>query len=557
MSKMRMIIIGSCTAVLLVAGTSVGVWRAAKRKAAAETLPPVGQTDTSPDSEGTTPGMEQLIPQTATAEEKVALALAVLAKTNPSSTVLRQGIIMCSEKDPKQTAEWVVRNIQRRGDRAFAIRTALGKWAEHDRQAALDFALTLSHGQGRECALNTVLRVWSADRPEEAAALLDGIDDFDTKSVAIGTIAVNWATKDINAVTKWALALPQGAGRLYALTAITYQLAIRDSSLAVTWLEELPDGRSRDATIRGIASLVAYGDAQSAEKWLKTTIPGGTKPDPAFQIRIAAWARTSPEEAVEWARQLGDESWTAHLLSTMAQSLAKTSPEDAATIAALIPAGTSRTHTIRKVAARWAAESPADAQAWAEQLDSGTDQDAAIAAVAKTTTEPEEDDAPEVTEEPADEEPEPEPDYGNMPWWELVPLVEQLPDGRMRDGLAHKTAVDWAKQDPEAAAMWAVEQMTPGRPADTTLKIIIWEWVQNDKDAVLAWTAGRTDEYTRDRALSSAAMGLVRTKPEEAASIAASMPDSPTRSNVVRNISYIWNQMNPAAANEWLTELDQ
>ena len=468
---------------------------------------------------------------------------------------LRAAVVDCAGLDPRAIATWASTNLPAGGERAFALRLALSKWTALNPQEALAWAATLSPKEGRESALRDIFYAWASQSPESAAEQLKSPQDFQTRSLAIAAIAYYWAEKDLNAATKWAWDLPESAGRTYALANIARRLFYSDGQAAKEWAQKLPESRARNETILEMAGLLAMKDPVAAADWLEKQIPGGPGPDPAFQILVARWAVGNQAEAVAWASQLPDDGTREHALATIAQALVPHQPKVAASVAVSMPAGQKKEETIYKIALDWARSDAPAASDWAAGLAAGSEQKAAQEAIAQ---------AQAASEPPAATEPSAEPSApaaldtatGNSanrlspevfqsPWWELVPIVEQLPDGVLREGLAHRTAVEWSEEDPKAAASWISEQLPDGRALDTALRVIVWNWTLKDAAAATAWAQSRPDAHTREHAVLSSAMALARSSPDPAilGGLLKSIQDIPpddTRRQAVGNIAYQW-----------------
>lgn len=461
---------------------------------------------------GDTQEIQRLIPLIA--GDDVTEILSLLHGMKPGWKFLRASISICAKNNPKATAAWAVTHLPKGGDRAFALHNTLWNWAAQDPHAALAWAYELSMEQSRECALRAVFAVWAKLDPEAAALQLEQIDDFATRSAAISRIAYYWASKDLRAATEWACNLPEELNRTCALANIARRLYDSDQQSAFAWAEKLPAGYARDATIHGIASLLALEDTETTAALLARQIPGGMGPDPAFQIRIADWASKDPDGAATWAGQLSDDRLREHALSTVAQALASIDPKRASAIAETIPDGAKKNSTFHRIGFYWANWDIDSATEWAEQLQDGQARENALEGIESVKDEPDPEGPDE--DEPKKKSPEDEPKekspmeeilaYAKKEWRELKPLVEQLPDGPLRDGLAHRTAVEMAPDEGSlASAAWIVEQLPEGDVLDRALKVVIWNWVAKDKatGAASEWINQLPEGPTRESALSS------------------------------------------------------
>lgn len=493
-------------------------------------------------------------------------------KPRPSRQALRAALLLCARKDPRATGEWAIKHLPKGGDRAFVLRNAMFEWVARDPAAAFNWAEGIKGTDGRECALQAVFYAWAQSDAESASREAQRVEPFLTRSLAMGAIAHFWTEQDLAAATEWAWNLPAGPGQTYALANIARRLYHSDNEAAHAWALSLPRDAARDAVISGIASLVAPEDRDGAMAWVAQSIPGGVKPDPTFQIQLAKWALDNPGDATTWAAQLGEEEFREHALCSIALALIKSDIAAASSAVAKAPAGARMKQTAARIASYWAKHDSEAAAEWAGALADEEARDNALEAARSITEtdeigkEPRENpiadeksDAerpPGNEASPAADSPDIGPDIFHLPWRELVPMVEQLPDGRLRNGLVHKAAAAWGKEDPKGAIAWVEEQLPDGRAMDTVLRVIIWHWVARDGDTASAWALNLPDGERREHALATVAMALARHNPEEAGRPAEAMAAGEAKNNVIRNVAYLWGLVNSNAAGEWLEGLE-
>ena len=458
------------------------------------------------------------------------------AGLNPDWRSARDHVVRLSATDPGAAVDWALKNMEPSGDLSFALHYAFWKLAERDPRAALARALAVPAGRCRESALRTVFQAWAKSDPENAARELAKREDFSTANLAIATVAYYWAGKDLKAATSWAWNLPEGAGRDYALANIGRRLYFSDGAAARAWAEQLPSGPTRNTTILAIASLVAEGDMEDAVQWVQQQIPGGRGSSPLLQVRLANWALHNRDEAQGWVTQLAGDREREKALATIAQILAKSNPRTASELAAAMMAGEEKTYTIRRIAESWAERDSEAAREWAEQLSDAGDRQTALDGL---------DSAGQGME------PTPGLDLLYLDQSIAVDLVEQLPDGALRNGLIHAIAVQWAIDDPSAAAVWAMEQLPAGRPMDTTVRVIVWDWASRDAETASEWALNLDDDHTKAGAVSTVTMALAKTDPSAAADFLRNMTEGETKISMLGSIAYQWAERDLEAASDW------
>jgi hypothetical protein len=472
----------------------------------------------------------------------------------------REEILARSEQDPAAAAEWLLKLPQQRGDRAFAIRAVMYRWATEDAAAALRWALALQPDSGRECALRAVFAAWSETDPVAAAQALANVGNFRTRSIVTGVLALRWAAKDMRKAIEWVWGLPEGPERRAALTGIVAVLYPKNPS-GVRSANSLPEGYDSRIAAQSLSNVMAAVKNSTAAR-RAPGFSGGLAPDIAFEFRMTEWAKKDPAAAAAWANLMPDAWLRGVALAAVAEALAHSDPRAGEALALGIPDAEKQADTVWTITFRWAQRDPKAAEDWASSTEASTVSEKAMEAIKATTTatstaeistSTESDSSTKTSASNATEPVEPtvNADTFSLSWTELVPLVEQLPDSALREGLLHKAAVDWSLEDPVAATSWVMEQMPPGRAADATLRVVVWNWTTRDANAATAWANALTDSYYREQELATVAMALVKTDPLAATAVAETLPRGETRSNVISNLVYQWGLINPEAAQAW------
>lgn len=452
--------------------------------------------------------------------------LGALEQVKPKWRLLRLGISACVGADPKAVAHWAIQHLPRGGNRSFALHEAVGRWALTDAAGAVSWAGQLADEHGRECVLRVAFEIWAKSDPAAAAAAAIDTPNFKTRSSAIGSITAAWARKDLRAAAAWAWGLPEGPDRIAALVSVVDALRDSRADASAPEILRVSTNNLRRTTVYRLASLLGMDKKEAGR--MAREIPGEQGLDPAFRIHLARWARESPDEATEWANLLSDDISRASGLAIIAGALARTAPDRAAQIVDMMPEGTQQESARREVAHRTAHGTATESGSQKQQTTSA-------------------DNTPSEATLPSD--------VDLLPWRELVPLVEQLPDGPMRDGLAHRTAVLWGADDPEGAIAWISEQLSDERPRLTVRRAIICEWAARDAGSAIAWAQELSGDAEQEHAMLSLILELARSNPATAANLVAEIPAGSTRNNAIRIAAFRWALVNAAAATEWAKTL--
>ncbi|HUF62677.1 MAG TPA: hypothetical protein VMN36_11430 [Verrucomicrobiales bacterium] len=127
----------------------------------------------------------------------------------------------------------------------------------------------------RQTAYQQVLQFWAGSDPEEAAAWYESNGPEDPDGNVRRQLASSWLMRDPNKAADW-------------------------------WFEETPEEKRADI-LPQIVSSWGYQDPEGAQKWLNTFDPG-PELDPAVSALVHATARTNPQQALELAATMSEDS---------------------------------------------------------------------------------------------------------------------------------------------------------------------------------------------------------------------------------------------------------
>ena len=132
-----------------------------------------------------------------------------------------------------------------------------------ERMSAANSALSsLSYNQPQEAAL--IYDQLSTDSEDNSSSL----------SHQAGTIARNWAQHDPNAAAEWAMSLSSEDERVRAYKSLANQWAQYDPAALSQWIDELPSGNPRDQATKSLVRNVSNVDPASAIEWAETIDDG-------------------------------------------------------------------------------------------------------------------------------------------------------------------------------------------------------------------------------------------------------------------------------------------
>jgi RNA polymerase sigma factor (sigma-70 family) len=130
--------------------------------------------------------------------------------------------------------------------------------------------------------------------------------------------------------------------------------------------------------------------------------------------------------------------------------------------------------------------------------------------------------------------------------------VEGFANPRDRASLAASVGERWMETDPDAAVSWWLNQATD-QTRGGIMERIAMSWATQHPTRTAEWLNQATPGSDRDRAVSAFAMGIANRYPEKALEWAESIGDPAKRDDGVLRAYRIWQQQNPAAAQQYLS----
>lgn len=359
-------------------------------------------------------------------------------------------------------------------DRDEILNAVMDGYAALDPQAALDYADSLPAGEQRDAVIAVVIDSMMDRDPGLALARADTRLDPD----AMGELVARYSS-DVSAEVGTAIVSEMGEGARAAFLEATdlgdddhflWKLAADDAPLALGWLVE-NDALDGDSPFGEKFGKAAATQGVAAIEGILRTLPAGSEVRREFIENAALHhAQIQPEEALNWAQDLGDEEGeiaTSHVFHGWAMEDAAAATEHAQT------AGESE-QVIADLGKAWARQDAEGAYRWIVESNDGdpaaieqaitdtdlhlawTDRDPVGAAEAMFALPPEMAPAQvgSVIEHWASEEPLRASAFIN----------DQLEAGPTRDAAVHALIRSIYQRDPESAAQWA------GTIVDETLR---------------------------------------------------------------------------------------
>jgi hypothetical protein len=178
------------------------------------------------------------------------------------------------------------------------------------------------------------------------------------------------------ATAEWAVTLPDGKNRRFALETASLSWGTADPAAAAKWAGALPDESERVQALTNIASEVVRTDPVLALD-LACDLPGEALNE-IVPRAAAEWAVHEPAAAADWAGRISDLPLRAKVLAGIITAWSERDPAAAAMAADQLPAGRLHADTIVSIVQRWDQQSPSDAAEWVGRFPDGPLRDTAM-----------------------------------------------------------------------------------------------------------------------------------------------------------------------------------
>lgn len=182
--------------------------------------------------------------------------------------------------------------------RDLARRSVLATWSENDPAAAGAYLLEQG-GPISSMTNHTVMNAWSKVAPEAAAqAVLQRLGDGGESAEAMMDVVMGrWVMDDAYAASKWVAALPQGAQRDEAVSALVTHSARREPEAALGWAQTVSDEAQRLSAMENTLQIWLRADRARAMAWLRDSPLDAATRSHLDQVAQQTQSSTSPSSS--------------------------------------------------------------------------------------------------------------------------------------------------------------------------------------------------------------------------------------------------------------------
>lgn len=363
-------------------------------------------------------------------------------------------------------------------------------WIGNDQEGALEAIAGLENVALQRDLRRNAMKWLSDDDPVAAIKLLKKRASPQDQDLWARSFAV-WAHRDRDEAIKNLLAIEHDGMRQSVLKSVAGRLADTNLEKALEWVGSL-EGEVRRTAFEGVLLQAAESDPITVASHLDK-LPEGSARNEIIGEAADEWAEHDPAAAVKWAESL-DEAERELALGEIAERVLETDPDRARKIAEMVPQSEKRAKIIQSIARLRAAADVEKAVAWIDEL-------------------PPED----------------------------------------RAGAWGGVAREWAQNDPESAAGFALEVDDPeGRRQ--LVSSVSYSWSKSQPAEAAEW-AQNLDEKTRAGAMSRIVENWAREDPAAAGDYVANSLDGDLQTSITRQLASRWIKADVMEAGNWIGRL--
>jgi hypothetical protein len=262
----------------------------------------------------------------------------------------------------------------------------------------------------RERVRSRLLARWSILDPEGAISYAMARENLADRTAAVEAALSGWLEKDPAAAEAWITALPTGAVKIEAMTALVRALAVSNPKHALElaqnpqnlsfkmalisrdggtplihtlldkWLDDDPAAAAaavlnlpqsvhfRRGSLHVAGKRWAGTDLDAALAWAQANTPkmdtSEYQQNPLTGV-LDGWIAKDPKAAIEWINNYPDGDEKVGLIRSLVSHIDDTNPVEATALAGVMPPGTMREEAIVSAARSWLETDPAAAATWA------------------------------------------------------------------------------------------------------------------------------------------------------------------------------------------------
>jgi hypothetical protein len=424
-------------------------------------------------------------------------------------------------------------------DRQWGLRNAFyGAWAKENPNAAYASALNLGDRRSQQSALQSVIQAIAAKDPQKAIQMAGEMGDLGHRADwLMRNIYSSWAREDLAAARESALALPEGPGKVQALSGAMQNWMHESPFEALDWLDSLPvDGTVYNSKKELFRNLLNR-DFETAKSYVEGKVDSVERREILENISFSnlGWQKSFEEieGMYQWIGEVATGQVYDQKVGEIIRSLVNVDQARAEAFVFNLPAGNARMNAISNLASSIAERDPVAGIAFAMGLAYEDEKERALSHMSW-----------QISRNGVDA---------------VKSLIASAEDPTVQRQMASRIVSDWSKYDQVGALEWA-ESLSDDNARGQAVQAVYRNWLQADPAAAMAYLSSSVDEGKQSNYLRSGFQEWARQDPAAAVAWLDQIPETIDEKGAVdlyRTVTQTYVQHDPMAASEWITTLDE
>ena len=181
-------------------------------------------------------------------------------------------------------------------------------WAEGSPITAIDHALVVEKGSGKEAIIFAIMRDWARKDLKAAREYVEKTPLGDISHFCIREIALVWLEENVDESIKWVKAHTKGTELSATMVEMIGPIAKIDFKKAYEYLPLAGTGTFRQEAIRRLVIELSQSDLKNTLEWVKALPVGATK-EYALSICLRSWVKEDATKAGNFVLNIPEGSF--------------------------------------------------------------------------------------------------------------------------------------------------------------------------------------------------------------------------------------------------------
>lgn len=234
--------------------------------------------------------------------------------------------------------------------------------------AALHWANGLTPRETRLKSIVKILRNWLVQDPPATALYIKSQIDEDMRTEVVDFIGNQLAWHDQDSTLQLIRGIQPESAKITLMERMMTTVAGKSYEDGLSILNQFSDPTLRTAGVIGLVSGWGAQDPRSTGEWLASQTPSPGL-GPAYEVLLENWSRSNSASAITWGQSLPSPEYRDHAYAGLSKGFAIQHPNDALDWANQINDQTLKNRVVAEIALLLMRFNPSSARSWIQSID--------------------------------------------------------------------------------------------------------------------------------------------------------------------------------------------